>query len=62
MTFFLAAAALTRLHVPSPARADLAPGAARKSLANDIREGLLFVWHRLVSTNRIGDVGGRRWL
>ena len=23
---------------------------------------VLFVWHRLVSTNRIGDVGGRRWL
>jgi uncharacterized membrane protein YeaQ/YmgE (transglycosylase-associated protein family) len=23
---------------------------------------VLFVWHRLVSTNTIGDVGGRRWL
>jgi len=23
---------------------------------------VLFVWHRLVSTNTISDVGGRRWL
>jgi uncharacterized membrane protein YeaQ/YmgE (transglycosylase-associated protein family) len=23
---------------------------------------VLFIWHRLVSTNRISDVGGRRWL
>ena len=23
---------------------------------------VLFVWHRLVATNTIGDVGGRRWL
>ncbi len=23
---------------------------------------VLFIWHRLVSTNTIRDVGGRRWL
>ena len=23
---------------------------------------VLFLWHRLVSTNTISDVGGRRWL
>ncbi len=23
---------------------------------------VLFVWHRLVSTNTISDLGGRRWL
>jgi len=23
---------------------------------------VLFIWHRLVSTNTISDVGGRRWL
>ncbi|HTM56842.1 MAG TPA: MFS transporter [Candidatus Udaeobacter sp.] len=45
-TFFVAAVALLGLHVPSPRRSDLESGAARKTLAHDIREGLLFVWHR----------------
>ena len=46
-TFLLATVALLGLHVPSPHRPDLAgPGAARKTLWHDIREGGLFVWHR----------------
>ena len=46
VTFLVAAIALVGLRVPSPRRADLESGASRKSLAHDMREGLLFVWHR----------------
>ncbi len=46
VTFFVAALALITLRVPSPQRADLGGGEARKTLWHDMREGALFVWHR----------------
>ncbi len=48
VTFFLAAATLIFLFVPSPKRADLVgtDGRMKKSLWADIREGALYIWHR----------------
>jgi MFS family permease len=47
-TFFLGAATLLFLRVPSPQRADLAAtaGAPRKSIWADMKEGALYIWHR----------------
>ncbi|HYF96353.1 MAG TPA: MFS transporter [Symbiobacteriaceae bacterium] len=49
VTFFLAALVLPFLDVPSPKRADLAPGESGKpqrSIWADIREGAVYIWHR----------------
>lgn len=48
LTFFFAAAALIFVNIPSPRRADLevAPGAAKPTLMEDVRAGLLYILHR----------------
>ena len=47
VTFFLAAATLIFLTVPSPKRTDLgAEGKPKKSLWADVKEGALYIWHR----------------
>ena len=48
ITFFIGAATLIFLTVPSPKRTDLAPesGKPKKSLLADVREGALYIWHR----------------
>jgi MFS family permease len=48
ITFFIGAATLVFLTVPSPKRTDLAPesGQPKKSLLADVREGALYIWHR----------------
>jgi MFS family permease len=47
LTFFIAAVIPLFLSVPSPQRADLAPGSkGQKTLLADIREGALYIWHR----------------
>src|SRR5262249_16000326 len=45
-TVLVAALGLPAIEIPSPRRADLEGGAARKTLWHDIQEGALFVWHR----------------
>src|SRR5262245_17648671 len=47
LTFFLCAAALLLVHVPSPARTDAdTSGRVEQSLWADVRAGALFIWHR----------------
>jgi MFS family permease len=47
VTFFLAAATLIFLTVPSPKRTDLGTeGKPKKSLWADVKEGALYIWHR----------------
>jgi MFS family permease len=47
LTFFLCAAVLLLVHVPSPTRSDAdASGRVEQSLWADVREGALFIWHR----------------
>ncbi len=47
VTFFLAAATLIFLTIPSPKRTDLgAEGKPKKSLWADVKEGALYIWHR----------------
>jgi MFS transporter, DHA3 family, macrolide efflux protein len=48
MTFFMAAAVLVFLTIPSPKRTDLAPETGRpsKSLLADVAEGARYIWHR----------------
>jgi MFS family permease len=48
ITFFMAAAVLLFVFVPSPKRADLhtADGKQKKSMWSDIKEGALYIWHR----------------
>jgi DHA3 family macrolide efflux protein-like MFS transporter len=46
LTFFVSAATLLLLSVPSPERSDMADGAPPKHLLADVREGLLYIWHR----------------
>jgi MFS family permease len=48
VTFFLAAATLVFLFVPSPKRTDLvgADGQTKKSMWSDIKVGGLYIWHR----------------
>lgn len=48
ISFFVAAAVLLFLHIPSPTRTDLSPDASgrRKSLWADVREGAAFIWRR----------------
>ncbi len=48
ITFFLAAATLVFLHVPSPKRSDLRDenGRHKTSLLADVKEGALYIWHR----------------
>jgi DHA3 family macrolide efflux protein-like MFS transporter len=46
-TFFLCAAVLLLVHVPSPTRSDAgASGRVEQSVWADVREGALFIWHR----------------
>ncbi len=46
-TFFVAAATLLFLFIPSPKRSDTAAGGGRlKGLWSDVREGARFIWHR----------------
>ena len=47
ITFFLAAAILLFLSIPSPKRSDLSTdGKPKKSIWGDVREGALYIWHR----------------
>jgi len=48
ITFFVGAATLLFLHIPSPIRTDLQKDGTgpRKSLWADVREGALYIWHR----------------
>ncbi len=47
VTFFIAAATLIFLFIPSPTRTDLTSATgAKKSLWADVREGALYIWHR----------------
>jgi MFS transporter, DHA3 family, macrolide efflux protein len=48
MTFFIAAAALVFLTIPSPKRSDLAPGTGKpgQSLLADVAEGARYILHR----------------
>ena len=47
LTFFLCAAVLLLVSVPSPARSDAdASGRVEQTLWADVREGALFIWHR----------------
>jgi len=47
VTFFLAAATLIFLTVPSPKRTDLGTeGGPKKSIWADVKEGALYIWHR----------------
>ncbi len=47
VTFFLAAATLVFLYIPSPKRTDLGEaGSPKKSLLADVKEGALYIWHR----------------
>lgn len=47
LTFFVSAAVLLFLHLPSPKRGDVGEGGRIKtSIWADIREGALYVWHR----------------
>jgi DHA3 family macrolide efflux protein-like MFS transporter len=48
VTFFLAAATLVFLYIPSPTRTDLlhADGVTKKSFRSDVKDGALFIWHR----------------
>jgi MFS family permease len=63
VTFFLSAAVLVFLAVPSPRRTDLADAEGRrKSLWADVREGARFIWHRppflwLLGTFALANVG-----
>lgn len=46
LTFFLAAVVMAFLTIPSPGRADLAPGAAKPSMMADVRSGIAYIWRR----------------
>jgi hypothetical protein len=47
LTFFVCAAVLLLVHVPSPTRSDVsASGRIEQTLWADIREGALYIWHR----------------
>ncbi len=48
ITFFIAAATLLFLYIPSPKRADLnvESGRPKKSIWADVKEGALYIWHR----------------
>jgi MFS family permease len=48
ITFFLAAATLIFLSIPSPKRTDLhsADGKIKKSIWSDVKQGALYIWHR----------------
>jgi DHA3 family macrolide efflux protein-like MFS transporter len=47
LTFFLCAAVLLLVHVPSPTRSDVgASGKIEQSVWADVREGALYIWHR----------------
>jgi MFS family permease len=48
ITFFLAAATLIFLYIPSPKRTDLhtEDGGSKKSIWADIKEGVTYIWHR----------------
>lgn len=46
LTFFVSAATLLFLHIPSPKHSDVAAGTPAKTLLADVREGLLYIWHR----------------
>jgi len=45
-TFFMSAITLLFLSIPSPKRGDVAAGAPAKSFLADVREGVLYIWHR----------------
>jgi DHA3 family macrolide efflux protein-like MFS transporter len=45
-TFFLAAAVLLFLQIPSPQRGEAGTGRPRRSLGADIKEGALYLWRR----------------
>jgi hypothetical protein len=50
LTFFLCAAVLPLVHVPSPTRPDRgSSGRIEQSVWADMREGALYIWHRLPS-------------
>ncbi len=46
ITFFIAAATLIFLFIPSPKRVDLQVGKPKVSLWADVKEGALYIWHR----------------
>ncbi len=46
VTFFIAAATLLFLFVPSPHRADMEAGQPKKSMWADVKEGAQFIWRR----------------
>ncbi len=48
LTFFLAAATLLFLFIPSPQRTDVdrATGRVQKSFLADVKEGAVYIWHR----------------
>jgi len=47
LTFFLSAAVLSFVHIPSPKRSDVREGGSiQTSIWADIREGGLYIWHR----------------
>lgn len=64
VTFFLAAATLIFLYIPSPKRTDLGgDGGPKKSLWADVKEGTLYIWHRrpmlwLLGTFTVGNFVG----
>ncbi len=45
-TFFIAAATLIFLFIPSPKRVDLQVGKPKVSLWADVKEGAIYIWHR----------------
>lgn len=46
LSFVFAATVLVFLHIPSPARADMAAGASKPSLIADVRAGARYIWLR----------------
>jgi MFS family permease len=46
VTFFASAAMLLFLHIPSPKHTDVTVGVPAKSFLADVREGVLYIWHR----------------
>ena len=64
ITFFLAAATLIFLFIPSPKRTDLSDdGGPKKSIWADVKEGALYIWRRrpllwLLGTFTVGNFAG----